>query len=578
MAILRAFIDDLLSRTDIVELIDLRVPLKKAGRNYTACCPFHNEKSPSFHVSPDKQFYHCFGCGAHGNAISFLMEFDRLTFPEAVEDLARLHGLDVQRDNNQPIQPQNPQTANFYELMAQVSQFYCVNLQQASSAKAVDYLKNRGLTGATAKKFGIGYANAQWDSVLQNFGNGAQAKQNLITLGMLIQNENGKIYDRFRERIMFPIRDGRGRVIGFGGRVFEQGEPKYLNSPETPIFHKGKELYGLFEVKQAHRKIERILVVEGYMDVVALAQYGIDYAVASLGTATTSEQLQILFRQTSRVTCCYDGDKAGRGAAKRALESALPLLRDGKTLDFVFLPDGEDPDSMVRSQGKEVFEQFLANTQPLSKVLFDNLLAEHNAVTDSGKSALIAAAKPLLETLPAGEYQNLLFDKLHELVGLNSGFSQRLITRTPPQRAQQNRIASIEMTPMRKAIAFIVQNPSLAFEIDSAELASLTVAGMDLLIELVDKIKLYNIQHTGQILENFRLHSAYSSLARLAVCDVPIKDKNGLLQELLGILGRFIDEQLEQRLRALLIKERQGELTKSEKYEYMALMQEYKTS
>jgi len=322
----RSFIDDLLARLDIVDIIDARVKLKKKGKNYGACCPFHNEKTPSFSVSQEKQFYHCFGCGVHGNAIDFMMEYERLDFVEAIEELASSLGLDVPREqrqgggfqSNQP-QANSEQKRNLYDIMGSIAQFYRDQLKQPKSKVAIDYLKDRGLSGQIVQKFGIGYVADEWDLVRKNFGQTPQTQDMLISGGMLIENDNGNRYDRFRGRVMFPIRDRRGRVIGFGGRVIGDGTPKYLNSPETPIFHKGKELYGLYEVMQAHREPSKILVVEGYMDVVALAQYGVDYSVASLGTSTTGDHIQLLFRQTNTVVCCYDGDRAGKDAAWRAL-------------------------------------------------------------------------------------------------------------------------------------------------------------------------------------------------------------------------------------------------------------------
>ncbi|MDF5462534.1 DNA primase, partial [Vibrio parahaemolyticus] len=314
--------DDLLARLDIVDIIDARVKLKKKGKNYGACCPFHNEKTPSFSVSQEKQFYHCFGCGAHGNAIDFLMEFDRLEFVEAIEELASYLGLDVPREQRSGgngsfqsgPQASSSEKRNLYDLMGSIAQFYRNQLKQPASKVAIEYLKDRGLSGEIVQKFGIGYVADEWDLVRKNFGQNKENQDMLVTGGMLIENDKGNRYDRFRGRVMFPIRDRRGRVIGFGGRVLGDGTPKYLNSPETPIFHKGKELYGLYEVLQAYREPPQILVVEGYMDVVALAQYGVDYSVASLGTATTGDHLQVLFRQTSTVVCCYEGDCAGREA------------------------------------------------------------------------------------------------------------------------------------------------------------------------------------------------------------------------------------------------------------------------
>ena len=326
----REFIDDIIARTDIVELVDSRVRLKKAGRNHQACCPFHDEKSPSFTVSQDKQFYHCFGCGAHGNVISFLMEFDRLEFPEAIEELAQYHSIEVPREKGgapPPSAEQKQQKESDYELMEKVAKFFAQQLRiHPDKAKAVNYLKNRGLSGEIVKAFDMGYAPPEWDSVLKNFGVSPEYQRQLLDLKLITENDNRRRFDFFRDRIMFPIRDKRGRVIGFGGRVLDDGGPKYLNSPETRIFHKGHELYGFYQAKQAHRNLTRVMIVEGYMDVVALGQFGIDYAVASLGTATTAEHIQMLFRATSEVVCCYDGDRAGREAAWRALENALPYL------------------------------------------------------------------------------------------------------------------------------------------------------------------------------------------------------------------------------------------------------------
>jgi DNA primase len=343
----QSFIDDLLARTDIVDLIDQRVKLKKAGKNYQACCPFHNEKSPSFTVSSDKQFYHCFGCGAHGTVLGFLMEYDGLEFLDAIDELAGMHGVTVPRENGgSSLSPAQQAAAkavrqDLYGQLKDISRFYQGQLRQ--SQDAISYLKGRGLSGEVVKHFGIGYVPDQWDGVKRQFARNPEAERQLIEGGMLLQSDNGRVYDRFRDRIMFPIHDRRGRVIGFGGRVLGDGTPKYLNSPETPVFHKGRELYGLYEVRQTHRNPDRILVVEGYMDVVALAQFGIDYAVASLGTSTTPDHLQLLFRTTREVICCYDGDRAGREAAWRALENALPLMQDGRSLKFVYASSAHRP-------------------------------------------------------------------------------------------------------------------------------------------------------------------------------------------------------------------------------------------
>ncbi|SPW19786.1 DNA primase [Cronobacter sakazakii] len=360
----RVFINDLLARTDIVDLIDARVKLKKQGKNYHACCPFHNEKTPSFTVNGEKQFYHCFGCGAHGNAIDFLMNYDKLEFVETVEELAAMHNLEVPFEaGSGPTQIERHQRQTLYELLDGLNGFYRQALQAQSAEPARQYLAKRGLSESVIERFAIGYAPPGWDNVLKRFGNNSENRKSLIDAGMLVTNDQGRSYDRFRERVMFPIRDKRGRVIGFGGRVLGDALPKYLNSPETDIFHKGRQLYGLYEVQQSDPNPPRLLVVEGYMDVVALSQYDINYAVASLGTATTAEHIQMLFRVTNNVICCYDGDRAGRSAAWRALETALPYMTDGRQLRFMFLPDGEDPDTLVRQEGKAAFEARMEQAQ-----------------------------------------------------------------------------------------------------------------------------------------------------------------------------------------------------------------------
>lgn len=377
------FIDDLLNRVDIVEVVDSRVPLKKKGKEYSACCPFHSEKTPSFTVSQNKQFYHCFGCKANGSAIGFLMEYEHLSFPEAIEELARSQGIDVPYEGGQRPDPavKKAQT-DLYDLMQQTDQYYQQQLRQHEQAQtAVDYLKQRGLSGEVAKDFGIGFAPDGWDNLIKALGNTAEKEKALVTAGMLIKKENGKCYDRFRDRIMFPIRDRRGRCIAFGGRILPKDQPndkdaKYLNSPETPLFHKGRELYGLYEARQALRDIPRLMVVEGYMDVVALAQFDVRYAVATLGTATTADHLQRLFQLTSEVVFCFDGDRAGKDAAWRALQVCLPEMRDGRETRFMFLPDGEDPDSYIRKIGKETFELEIKKSQTFSEYLFKQLTDE----------------------------------------------------------------------------------------------------------------------------------------------------------------------------------------------------------
>ncbi|MBU6485721.1 MAG: DNA primase, partial [Betaproteobacteria bacterium] len=381
------FVQTLLARVDIVDVIDRLVPLRKAGANYQACCPFHSEKTPSFTVSPTKQFYHCFGCGAHGTAIGFLMEYSGKSFPEAIETLARDAGLEVPRVERAGERERREEAADLSDILLTAAKFYRSQLKEAVAA--VDYLKHRGLTGAIAARFGIGYAPDAWQPLANAFPRYDDPA--LEAAGLVISGDSGKRYDRFRGRIMFPIHDARGRVIGFGGRVLDGGEPKYLNSPETPVFSKGRELYGLFLARDAIREAGRVVVVEGYMDVVALAQHGVEYAVATLGTSTTPVHAQKLLRLADSVVFCFDGDAAGRKAAWRALENVLPVLADGKEARFLFLPDGEDPDDFIRRSGKAAFERAVADAQPLSEYLVSELAARHPPGTDAGRAALLAA-------------------------------------------------------------------------------------------------------------------------------------------------------------------------------------------
>ena len=408
------FIQTLLSRVDIVAVVDRYVPLKKAGTNFVACCPFHSEKTPSFTVSPTKQFYHCFGCSAHGTAISFLMEFGGKPFPDAVEELARDAGLEVPRTHLPAAAGDRDEALDLSGVLLQAAKFY--RLQLKESERAIAYLKGRGLSGPVAARFGIGYAPDDWQPLTGAFPD-YQSKV-LETAGLVIAGDAGKRYDRFRDRIMFPIHDGSGRVIGFGGRVLDKGEPKYLNSPETPLFSKGRELYGMFQARPAIRAAGKVVVVEGYMDVVALAQHGVEFAVATLGTATTPTHAQKLFRVTDTVIFCFDGDEAGRRAAWRALENTLSVLADGKDARFLFLPDGEDPDDYIRQRGKSAFEALLDAATPLSDFLLSELVARHPPRSAEGRAALVNAAKPLLAQLTAPVFGALLRQRLAELAGL----------------------------------------------------------------------------------------------------------------------------------------------------------------
>ncbi|KIF50799.1 DNA primase [Vibrio owensii] len=579
----RSFIDDLLARLDIVDIIDARVKLKKKGKNYGACCPFHNEKTPSFSVSQEKQFYHCFGCGAHGNAIDFIMEFERLEFVEAIEELASYLGLDVPREQRSGgggqfksgPQASSSEKRSLYDLMGSIAQFYRNQLKQPASKVAIEYLKDRGLSGEIVQKFGIGYVADEWDLVRKNFGQNKDNQDILVTGGMLIENDKGNRYDRFRGRIMFPIRDRRGRVIGFGGRVLGDGTPKYLNSPETPIFHKGKELYGLYEVLQAYREPPRILVVEGYMDVVALAQYGVDYSVASLGTSTTGDHIQMLFRQTNTVVCCYDGDRAGKEAAWRALENALQYLKTGNTLKFLFLPDGEDPDSYVRKYGKQAFEQQIEQATPLSSYLFDNLIELHqiNLGNNEGKSALRAYASALIDKIPDPYFQELLEKLLDE----RTGFDNRL--RQPRKKTSETRPQphkEIKRTPMREVIALLIQNPSYAQMVpDLSSVRDLSIPGLSLFVDVLDKCQAHPHINTGQLLEHWRNSQNETLLSRLASWDIPLVEDN--LEEIfLDSLDKIIAQCVEKQIENLQAKARSVGLSAEEKRELLALMLDLK--
>jgi len=577
----RQFIDDLLARADIVELIDSRVPLKKAGKNYQACCPFHTEKSPSFSVSQDKQFYHCFGCGEHGNAISFLMEFDRLEFPDAIEELASHYSMTVPReDNNQTPAQQKQQQQVYaqkqddYALMEQISRFYQQQLRVASDKDtAVNYLKGRGLSGEIVKRFGIGYISDAWDGMMNVFAKSNVITKQLVDLGMAIQGDKNKPYDRFRGRIQFPIRDKRGRVIGFGGRVLADATPKYLNSPETRIYHKGHELYGLYEAKVANKQLQRLVVVEGYMDVVALAQHGVNYAVASLGTATTPEQLQTLFRTVKEVICCYDGDRAGRDAAWRAMDNALPLIQDGYSLRFVFLPDGEDPDSLIRLKGQQAFETIIDNATPLSDFLFEHLLVQYDMTTAEGKSAAINAFKPYLEKLPESHLKYAIVTKLanhfgsgneQQLVKLNKAFASAATNK--PIKKQT------KITPVRLAIALLIEHPHIVNALpDISILTHLNIPGIPLLNQLLVLCKQNPNINSAQLIENYRGQEEGKQLTKLMCLQHHIEPENAE-STFLDVIERFLNVFIEQRTEELLSKEQITGLTKTEKKELHSLL------
>lgn len=419
----QSFIQDLLNRLDIVEVIGRTVPLKKAGANYSACCPFHSEKTPSFTVSPTKQFYHCFGCGAHGTLIDFVMETQGLAFVEAVHEMARMAGMQVPQAAGRGPAPVKDAHAELHAVLKQAARYYQQQLKQ--SPAAIAYLKQRGLSGEIAARFGLGYAPAGWQNLAEAVDD-YQAKA-LVEAGLVIAGEAGKRYDRFRERIMFPIIGQKGAIIGFGGRVLGKGEPKYLNSPETPLFEKGQQLYGLAQARKAIRSAGQVLVVEGYMDVVALVQHGIEYAVATLGTATTGAHVQQLLRHTDTIVFCFDGDAAGRKAAWRALENSLPQLKDGKSLNFLFLPEPEDPDSFIRQHGSERFAEMMQQALPLSQFFVQELVKRTDTATQEGRVKLLQLAKPLVAQIQAPAFSLLLRKSLAQLAGVSQAELESLL-------------------------------------------------------------------------------------------------------------------------------------------------------
>jgi len=592
------FIDDLIGRTDLVELIGARVPLKKSGREFKACCPFHDEKSPSFWVSPDKQFYHCFGCGAHGTALGFLMNYDRLSFPEAVEELAARLGVEIPREARAD-DGRARDEPDLAALMAQVATFWAERLKNDSRASG--YLAKRGLTSEIIQRFGIGYSANSWNEVLNRFAKDTKQREALLACGLIIEREGStgregdRYYDRFRDRVMFPIRDARGRVIAFGGRIIDQGEPKYLNSPETTLFHKGRELYGLYEVRQSRAPLKRLMMVEGYMDVVRLHQAGIQYAVATLGTATTPEHLKRVFRLVAEVVFAFDGDRAGRAAAWRALNNALPEVRDGRQLKFLFLPDGHDPDSLVGEEGREAFEARLDAALPLSEYLVQELTSQVDLAHADGRAHFAEIARPLVAKVPDGVYRELLIERCAEAIRLpaqrlrelweagSGGTGGGASGSSAPARRATPGIAVTGGTAksagrgglMRQAVLALVHHPKIATRLQDPELdilATLDDAGADILRALIADLREQPCANTGQLLERWRDRPEHERFARLASVESLVPGDEAALLELRDALGRLRDEQRRRRLDALLERERSAGLSGEEKSELQQLM------
>jgi DNA primase len=584
------FIDELIARTDIVEVIGNRVPLKRAGREFKACCPFHDEKTPSFWVSPDKQFYHCFGCGAHGTALGFLMEYDHASFVEAVEDLAARAGLEVPREGG-PAAPQQPHD-ELYIALERAALFFRQSL--SGEGKARDYLAKRGLTADTIQRFGIGYAPARWDALLDRYGTTDDERQVLLRAGLVIERQPDAaraqgpgFYDRFRDRVMFPIRDTRGRTIGFGGRVMDASEPKYLNSPETELFHKGRELYGLFEARQATRSLQRLLVVEGYMDVVSLHQAGVTYAVATLGTATTPDHLQRIFRLVGEVVFCFDGDRAGRAAAWRALENAVGEVKQGRQVRFLFLPEGHDPDTLIQEEGAAAFEARLASALPLSDYLIRELSGRTDVSSVDGRARLVELARPLVNRIPSDVYRELLITQLAEVIRMPAGRLAELLAngapatgpaRTEPQAAR-SRVAAPAVAGrgnlVRQAISLLVHFPAAAAGIPLSEaLEHVDRPGVPLLVELLAQLREDPVGNTGALLERWRSRPEYAPLARLAVGECLVPDEEAAAAEIRSAVDRLVAEHTLVRLEVLQEKAGTEPLTAEEKAELQGLLRE----
>lgn len=581
------FIDELIARADIVEVIGARVQLKKSGREFKACCPFHNEKTPSFWVSPDKQFYHCFGCGKHGTVLGFLMDHDHMAFPEAVEELATRLGLEVPHEGGADAGPRRADEP-LYELMARVAKFYAEAL--AREPRARDYAARRGLTAATVERFGIGYAPNSWNEVLKRFGGGEAERKRLAEAGLVIERERGQVsggeryYDRFRDRLMFPIRDARGRVIAFGGRVIDAGEPKYLNSPETVLFHKGRELYALYETRRARTNLTRLVIVEGYMDAVRLHQSGIDYAVATLGTATTAEHLRRIFRVVPAVVFAFDGDRAGRAAAWRALQQALPEAREGRELRFLFLPQGHDPDTLVAEEGREAFEARLADAVPLSEYLVSELSEQSELKSADGRARFAENARPLFTKVPAGVYRELLLERLAEVVGLPPARLEELwhgraapaaVPAPAPPPPARVAIGAGRGSLVRQAIVRLLHYPAIAAEVSPAERAGLDASeepGVALLRELLDNLKATPAQIPAQVIVRWEGREEVESLKKLLDREEVISDAPAAAGELRAALVRLADQAARRRLEALEAKERAGDLSSSEREEFQRLI------
>lgn len=566
----REFIDQLLARCDIIDVINARVPLKKHGKEYQACCPFHNEKTPSFTVSPNKQFYHCFGCGVNGSAVNFLMEYEHLDFVEAIESLAASMGMEVPREEGKQRSPQQQQrTKNLIDLMQDASGYYQQQLK--SNPVAIDYLKQRGLSGEIAQAYGVGYSQKSWDAAINHLSKQYRPEQ-IIDSGLAISKDNGGSYDRYRDRIMFPIRNRKGQVIGFGGRVMSpEDSPKYINSPETSIFHKSNELYGLYEARQATRKLERIVVVEGYMDVISLAQFDITYAVATLGTATTTQHIELLYRTVPEIIFCFDGDRAGKDAAWKALANALPILKDDKEIRFMFLPDGEDPDTLVRRIGKEAYESSFAGATSLSAYFIEALGQQFNITTNEGKARFLTKAIDLLKEVPDTLLKDQLIQDIAILTSVEKAtILKRLSGGNDRQSSGVRRSASydrtLKHTPITYACILLINKPSLVELVKDPEAIAFTgLPGTDLLAILIECLEESPHVNAVTLLERCRNSELETELLRLMKWQPSTENDEMLSLEFKDCLVAIEEQGRERHIERLLHKQSTDDLSFQEK-------------
>lgn len=568
----REFIDDLLARVDIVDLIDSHVPLKKSGSNHMARCPFHTEKTPSFSVNRNKQFFYCFGCGASGNAISFLMDLNHLDFVEAVEDLAAYQGVDVPREqNSSPTIHANKTSANeSYELLKKVALFYYQQFRNNPEAqKAIDYFKSRGVGGEIAKKFLLGYAPDQWQTLDAQF-----SQEALLEAGLLVKKDGGGCYDRFRGRVMFPIRDRRGRVVGFGGRVLDDSLPKYLNSPETPVFQKNREVYGLYELLEKNSKPRRILVVEGYMDVIALHLYGIDYTVAVLGTAISTTHLDLLFRFTSELVFCFDGDSAGRKAAWRAVEAVLACMRDGRSARIMLLPQGEDPDSLIRNKGNNEFSRMQDQAQPLSDYFFEKLSQDSDLSALEGRVSLVKNAKIYLQKIPNGIFQGLMMSKLEEITQVSDLDIFEESARFKFANKSGLSVKQKQNSPARTVITLLLQNPELVkvVEQQGIDIEEMDSPGINLFREIVRTILESRQPSLASLVESFRGFPEEKYIKKLGFQATLVPD-DGIEVEFSDALQRMIGQARESMLEKLILKEKSQGLDQHEKHIFLSMLE-----